>query len=86
MKRSEPFLSNESLERRAMDLLIAYQHKTQRPLRPPIVAEKVVQRVYDLNIVWEPVVRLPVVKFRTPLAVVVAPRLTPAELLIVRLL
>lgn len=53
MNAAQRFLPDPVLEQRALNLLRAYQRKRGRRLSLPIVAEKVVQTVCELDVVWE---------------------------------
>ncbi len=53
MSAAQHFISDTVLEQRATNLLLAYQRKRGQRLTLPIVAEKVVQTVCELDIVWD---------------------------------
>ncbi len=53
MSPEQHFISDRVLEQRALNLLLAYQRKRGQRLTLPIVAEKVVQTVCELDIVWD---------------------------------
>lgn len=53
MSHEQHFIPDTVLEQRALNLLVAYQRKRGQRLAPPIVAEKVIQTVCELDIVWD---------------------------------
>ena len=49
-----PILYERDIERRAEEVLTAYEHRTGKPIQPPVPIEKVALQVLDLPLEWDP--------------------------------
>lgn len=47
------FITNESIELRAAEIISAYEQKTGTVVRPPVPVEKIFMKVYDLHVEWD---------------------------------